>query len=201
MHRYRKDDCQNRVRGSILYRITNLVLITDIDRGSDVADGIYSNRIGSRCDKDCRVVNGLLFNACTYRYSTLSCRVVDTNGPSCVAEQHIQGIRNRHVVDLQIDDVTIADTLDALFLYGPADNIRVNNATVECTLAACDAAEELVIYNAARVVGAGTDAVGGDSVSYVATTVDVGDENQGGNTQQNAAANSVLAVVFTVTVQ
>ncbi len=103
--------------------------------------------------------------------------------------------------DLQIDDVTIADTLDALFLYGPADNIRVNNATVECTLAACDAAEELVIYNAARVVGAGTDAVGGDSVSYVAPTVDVGNENQGGNTQQNAAANSVLAVVFTVTVQ
>ncbi len=103
--------------------------------------------------------------------------------------------------DLQIDDVTIADTLDALFLYGPADNIRVNNATVECTLAACDPAEELVIYNAARVVGAGTDAVGGDSVSYVAPTVDVGNANQGGNTQQNAAANSVLAVVFTVTVQ
>jgi hypothetical protein len=103
--------------------------------------------------------------------------------------------------DLQIDDVTIADTLDALFLYGPADNIRVDNAVVECSLAACDPAEELAIYNAARVVGAGTDAVGGDSVSYVAPTVDVGNENQGGNTQQNAAANSVLAVVFTVAVQ
>ena len=102
--------------------------------------------------------------------------------------------------DLQIDDVTIADTLDALFLYGPVDNIRVNNATVECTLAACDPAEELAIYNAARVVGAGTDAVGADSVSYVAPTVDVGNANQG-NAQQDAAANSVLAVVFTVTVQ
>ena len=58
--------------------------------------------------------------------------------------------------DLQIDDVTIADTLDALFLYGPVDNIRVDNAVVECTLAVCDGTEEQAIYDSAILVGAAT---------------------------------------------
>ena len=102
--------------------------------------------------------------------------------------------------DLQIDDVTIADTLNVLFGY-TAGTIRVNNATVECAVTICTGVEEQAIYDAAILIAAGTDAVGGDSVSYVAPTVDVGNENQGGNTVQNAAANSVLAVVFTVTVQ
>ena len=103
--------------------------------------------------------------------------------------------------DLVIADVTIEDVLDALFLYTPG-SIRVNTIA-ECTLVACTPAEELVIYNAARIVGAGSDpAVAGDSVSFTAgTTVDVGDDNQAGNDEQDAAANSVLAVVFTVTVQ
>ena len=30
--------------------------------------------------------------------------------------------------DVQIDDVTIQDTLDVLFAYGPVDNIRVDNS-------------------------------------------------------------------------
>ena len=102
--------------------------------------------------------------------------------------------------DLQIDDVTIADTLNVLFGY-TAGTIRVNNATIECAVTICTGVEEQTIYDAAILIAAGTDAVGGDSVSYVGTTVDVGNENQGGNTVQNAAANSVLAVVFTVTVQ
>ncbi|MEE9212755.1 MAG: hypothetical protein V3U29_08890 [Phycisphaeraceae bacterium] len=104
--------------------------------------------------------------------------------------------------DLVVADVTIEDVLDALFLY-TAGTIRVNNATAECALAACTPAEELIIYNAARIVGAGTDGVlAGDSVSFTAgTTVDVGNDNQALNDQQDAAANSVLAVVFTVTVQ
>ncbi len=102
--------------------------------------------------------------------------------------------------DLQIDDVTIADTLNVLFGY-TAGTIRVNNATVECGVTICTGVEEQAIYDAAILIAAGTDAVGGDSVSYVGTTVDVGNENQGCNTVQNAAANSVLAVVFTVTVQ
>jgi len=103
--------------------------------------------------------------------------------------------------DLAIADVTIADTLDALFLY-TADSIRVNNASAECAVTVCTAAEELVIYNAARVLSAGSDTSGaGDSISYVGTAVDVGDDNQAGNDEQDAAANAVLAVVFTVQVQ
>jgi hypothetical protein len=103
--------------------------------------------------------------------------------------------------DLTIADVTIDDALNALFAYS-AGTVRVNNATTKCALVACTPTEELAIYNAARVVAAGSDAAGaGDSVSYVGTTVDVGNANQAGNDQQDAAANAVLAVVFTVTVQ
>ena len=103
--------------------------------------------------------------------------------------------------DLAIADVTIEDVLDALFLY-TADSVRVNNATAECAVTACTAAEELAIYNAARILTAGSDTSGsGDSISYVGTTVDVGDDNQAGNDQQDAAANAVLAVVFTAQVQ
>jgi hypothetical protein len=103
--------------------------------------------------------------------------------------------------DLAIADVTIEDVLNALFAYN-AGTVRVDNTTAECDDVACTAAEELVIYNAARVLSAGTDAAGaGDSISYVGTTVDVGDDNQAGNDQLDAAANAVLAVVLTVTVQ
>ncbi len=103
--------------------------------------------------------------------------------------------------DLLVADVTIEDVLDPLFLY-TAGTIRVDNATGECALAACTAVEELAIYNAARVVVAGTDIVSGvDSVSFTGgTNVDVGNDNQA-NGQQDAAANSVLAVVITVQVQ
>ncbi len=103
--------------------------------------------------------------------------------------------------DLIISDVTISDTLDALFSYN-ANSIRVDNSVDECLLAACDGAEEQAIYDAAIAVGAGTDVDNGvDNVSFTGgDTVDVGDANQN-NTQQDAAANKVLAVVFTVTMQ
>ncbi len=103
--------------------------------------------------------------------------------------------------DVAVLDVSIQDILDPLFLY-TAGTIRVDNSVNECALTACDATEELAIYNAARVVGAGTDgAAAGDTVSFAALTVDVGDSVTAANDQQDAAANKVLAVVFTVTVQ
>ncbi len=102
--------------------------------------------------------------------------------------------------DLAVLDVTIEDVLDALFLYTPG-TIRVDNASAECGVTLCTVIEEQAIYDAAILVAAGTDLVSGaDSVSFVGTTVDVGNANQA-NAQQDAAANSVLAVVFTVTVQ
>ena len=87
-----------------------------------------------------------------------------------------------------------------LFAY-QATTIRVDNSQT-CAAAACTLAEQLAIYNAARVVGPGSDAAaGGDAVSYDGTdTIDVGSGNQALNDQQNAALSSVLAVVFTVQV-
>ena len=100
--------------------------------------------------------------------------------------------------DTAIDDVTIQDTLVG-FTY-VAGTIRVLNTTGECALTLCDAGEELGIYNDVRVTAPLTDAVvsPGDSASFVGTTVDVGNSAQA-NDQQNAAANLVLAVVFTAT--
>jgi hypothetical protein len=104
--------------------------------------------------------------------------------------------------DVQVDDVTIRDTLDVLFSYNAPDNIRVDNSVGACSGATCTGVEEQAIYDAAILVGAGTDvSSGADSISYTGTSVNVGNENEVANAEQNAAADSVLAVVFTVTVQ
>ena len=101
--------------------------------------------------------------------------------------------------DLLVADVSIQDVLDALFVY-TAGTIRVDNSVAECAIAACDAAEELAIYNAARVTAALTDGVDGDTASIAGVTIDVGNQNVA-NGPLDSAANSVLAVVFTVQVQ
>jgi hypothetical protein len=105
--------------------------------------------------------------------------------------------------DLVISDVTIRDTLNVLFSYNAPDDIRVDNSIGECTLAICDGTERQAIYDAAILpANAGTDAVSGaDSISYTGTSVNVGNANETLNAEQDAAANSVLAVVFTVTMQ
>ncbi len=72
---------------------------------------------------------------------------------------------------------------------------------VDCG-ATCDTAEKAAIYAAASGSGVLTDAaVAGDAVSFAALTVDAGDQNVAGNDQLDIAANTVLALVFTVTVQ
>lgn len=100
-----------------------------------------------------------------------------------------------------INDASIQDVLDPLFAY-QAGTIRVDNAVANCAATACTPAEEAAIYASAVVVAAGTDGVAaGDTVSFTGgTTVDVGNQSQA-NDQQNVAANTVLAVVFTVQVQ
>ena len=99
--------------------------------------------------------------------------------------------------DLAILDVGIQDTLVG-FTY-VAGTIHVLNTTAECALTACDAGEELTIYNDARVAALSTDAINDDNASFTGTTVEVGNNVTAGNTQQDAAANTVLAVVFTAT--
>jgi len=104
-----------------------------------------------------------------------------------------------NAADVDISDVSIQDVLTG-FTY-TAGTIRVLNTTAECTVTgACDAAEELAIYNAVRAETAKLDGVAvGDTASFVTDTVDVGNQVQA-NGEQDAVAHFVLAVVFTVTV-
>ena len=98
-----------------------------------------------------------------------------------------------------INDVSIRDVLNGLFVY-EADSIRVDNSVDDCG-ATCDATEEAAIYLAASTAGANTDTLDLlDTSSFAGVTVDAGNENVA-NAQLNAAANKVLAVVFTVQVQ
>ncbi len=100
--------------------------------------------------------------------------------------------------DIDLVDVGIQDTL-AGFTY-VAGTIRVLNTTAECALTLCDAAEELGIYNDARVTVALSDTAGNDAASFVAAVVEVGNNGvQTTNAAQNAVANTVLALVFTAT--
>ncbi len=97
-------------------------------------------------------------------------------------------------------DTSIQDVLDPLFLY-QAGTIRVDNAVANCAADPCTNLEEAAIYASAILVAPSTDVVDAPDVASIAgTTIDVGDENVL-NGQQDAAANSVLAVVFTVQVQ
>ncbi len=98
-------------------------------------------------------------------------------------------------------DTSMQDVLDPLFVY-QAGTIRVDNSQT-CAAAVCLPGEEPAIYAAAAAAAAGTDgAAAGDTVSFDLTdTIDVGNASEALNDQQDAAANTVLAVVFTVQVQ
>ena len=102
--------------------------------------------------------------------------------------------------DVAILDVSIQDDLTG-FTY-TTGTIRVLNTTLSsvCTdPAACTAGEEVTIYDDVRVTGALLDTVElGDAASFIGTQVDVGDEVQT-NAQQDVSANTILALVFTVT--
>ncbi len=102
--------------------------------------------------------------------------------------------------DILISDVSMQDVLNALFLY-KAGTIYIDNAIDDCALTACTLVEEKAIYDAAILTTLKTDAVGGDTVSFAGVTIDVGQSVIAGNTLQDAAANKVLALVFTVTMQ
>ena len=99
-----------------------------------------------------------------------------------------------------ISDISIQDVLDPLFAYQPS-SIRVDNSVANCAAIACNAGEEAAIYAAAAAAGASSDGIDGDTASFNGgNTVDAGDGNVANGTL-NAAANTVLAVVFTVQVQ
>ncbi len=97
-----------------------------------------------------------------------------------------------------ISDVSIRDVLDAAFTY-QAGSIRIDNTVVDCA-ATCDAAEEAAIYAAAEDNTPLTDAAADDTASFAALTVDAGNSVVLTNAQLDVAANTVLALVFTVVV-
>lgn len=109
-----------------------------------------------------------------------------------------------NIGSVDINDVSIQDVLDALFVY-QAGTIRVQNVALpssggSCAVAACTLAEEAEIYTAVSGAGANTDGVDGDTSSFAGVTVDAGNQAVG-NGQLNALADRVLAVVFTAQVQ
>jgi uncharacterized repeat protein (TIGR01451 family) len=102
---------------------------------------------------------------------------------------------------IAINDVSMRDVLAALFVY-QGGTIKIDNSVANCAAASCTAPEEAAIYAAVDAAGALTDAVDADTATYTAgtTTIDAGNEHAA-NGQLNAAANSVLALLFTVQVQ
>ncbi len=108
---------------------------------------------------------------------------------------------------LDINDVSIQDVLDPLFVYdGGTNSIRVLNVnlptTGSCAAAICTAPEEAAIYAAVSAAGASTNAAGDDTASFDGTdTIDVGNQNEATNAALTVNADRVLAVVFTVQVQ
>lgn len=104
--------------------------------------------------------------------------------------------------DLAILDVSIQDALTG-FTY-TTGTIRVLNTTASSVCSdptACTAGQEVTIYDDVRATGVLTDgAAAGDSASFVATQVDVGAEVQTANDVQDVSALTILAVVFTATI-
>ena len=98
-----------------------------------------------------------------------------------------------------INDVSVQDVLDPLFLY-QGGTIRVDNSVANCAAAVCIAGEEAAIYAAVAAAAANSDGVDADTSSFAGVTVDAGDQSVANGTL-NVAANTVLAVVFTVQVQ
>jgi uncharacterized repeat protein (TIGR01451 family) len=99
-----------------------------------------------------------------------------------------------------INDTSIQDILDPLFAY-QTNTIRVDNSVANCAAAICTVAEEAAIYAAAAAAAASSDGVDGDTASVSGgNTIDAGNQNVA-NGRLDVAANTVLAVVFTVQVQ
>lgn len=107
---------------------------------------------------------------------------------------------------VQIDNVQMTDTLNALFAYAANNTIKVGT-TAACTNGGandgtCDQTERDALWTAVSG-GAGTTtdgAAAGDVISYAGTTVSVGKANAS-NDQLDVAANTAWAVLIPITMQ
>ncbi|MBE0502150.1 MAG: hypothetical protein IBX47_12005 [Desulfuromonadales bacterium] len=105
--------------------------------------------------------------------------------------------------DLAQNNVSVRDILDPLFAPGyQSQSIKVDNSQPACVVSPCTAAEEASIFAAIDGTKALTDAIDGDGVRFDGTnTIDAGEQNALGNGAINVSANSVWALLFSVTIQ
>lgn len=101
-----------------------------------------------------------------------------------------------------VSDVSVRDVLASAFAY-QTGTITVSNAAPACAVAVCTPLEETAIYNAANTGTAVTDGTPDDVASYTGgtTTIDLGNQNVGTNSQLDILASKTWAVIFTVKVQ
>jgi uncharacterized repeat protein (TIGR01451 family) len=134
-------------------------------------------------------------------------RAFDSNGDAIASNSTLpRGTQVKFMIyvnnntPVPINDVSIQDVLDATFAYVNG-TIKVDNTTGNCAAAVCTALEEETIFDNTDDNVALNDLVDADVASYDGTdTIDVGDGNAANGTV-NVAANTVYAVVFTVTMQ
>lgn len=99
-----------------------------------------------------------------------------------------------------ITDVSVQDTLDSTFSY-VANTLQIDNTLSACTNNTCTTAEENAIFSAIDDNPYLTDSTNGDGARYSggSTTIDAGAGNVPGNGVVNVNANSVWALLFSVT--
>ncbi|MCP3978912.1 MAG: hypothetical protein GY716_06215 [bacterium] len=101
---------------------------------------------------------------------------------------------------VQINDISIQDVLDPVFVY-QSNSIKIDNTVAACAPAGCTALEEDAIFAAIDDNTALTDAISTADAAGLTSgppdRIDAGNEAVA-NLQLNAAGSSVLAVLFTV---
>ena len=99
-----------------------------------------------------------------------------------------------NTTNFPLNDVSIQDVLDPAFAYQPG-SMKVDNTTAS-------GAAQVLIYNTVNAVaGTVSDAVDGDVASVAGATINVGDQNEAGNSQLDMAANRVWAILFRTLLQ
>jgi len=99
-----------------------------------------------------------------------------------------------NTTNFPINDVSIQDVLDPAFAY------QAGSMLVDNTIPA--GSTQAVIYTTVNNSGTAlTDASGDDVASLTGATINVGDQVDAGNSQLDAAANRVWAVLFKVLMQ
>lgn len=99
-----------------------------------------------------------------------------------------------------LSDISVQDILDPTFNYVPG-SLQIDNSVAECALNTCTSTEESNIFSAVDATLLITDSINGDGASFDGTnTIDTGDQNVPGNGTINVNANSVWALLFSVTI-